>query len=171
MKIWAQLGVWLLSKVCVVVVGGWHSRIESLQVLMTLDFGLWTCTRTWIVTTRKTSSTRVCVVSVIISEKLNKQKKVHCTDNQCHNTQALNTWLLCFYFVSINHQSHVTWVPRIKLSSRRSPIRKMRQSFLFLSVTTAWLLKMTVFCRSWGRDNLEKTNPTMKAWIRHPRTD
>ena len=37
-KIWAQLDVWLLRKV---FVGGWYnSRIESLQVLMTLDFGL-----------------------------------------------------------------------------------------------------------------------------------
>ena len=47
------MDVWLLRKVCV---GGrrrryggwWHSRIESLQVLSTLDFGLWTWT--WIVT-------------------------------------------------------------------------------------------------------------------------
>ena len=30
--------------------GWWHSRIESLQVLSTLDFGLWTWTWTWIVT-------------------------------------------------------------------------------------------------------------------------
>ena len=57
------------------------------------------------------------------------------------------------------------------MSSLRSPILKMRQSFLFLRVTTAWVLKMTVFCLSWGRDSLEKTNPTMKAWIRQPSTD
>ena len=32
--------------------GGWHSRIESLQVLLTFDFRLltWTRTWTWIVT-------------------------------------------------------------------------------------------------------------------------
>ena len=41
-----------------------------------------------------------------------------------------------------------TCVPRMKLSSLRSPILKMRQSFLFLRVTTAWVLKMTVFCLS-----------------------
>ena len=57
------------------------------------------------------------------------------------------------------------------MSSLRSPILKMRQSFLFLRVMTAWVLKITVFCLNWGRDSLEKTNPTMKAWIKHPRTD
>ena len=39
MKIWAKLDVWLLRKV---FVGGWQSRIESLQVLLTFDFGFWT---------------------------------------------------------------------------------------------------------------------------------
>ena len=29
-------------------VGGWHSRIESLQVLLSVNFGLWNWT--WIVT-------------------------------------------------------------------------------------------------------------------------
>ena len=53
MKIWAQLDVWLLRKVCV---GGWYnSRIESLQVLLTLDFRLWTWT--WIVTNTEWSTT------------------------------------------------------------------------------------------------------------------
>ena len=64
-----------------------------------------------------------------------------------------------------------TCVPRMKLSSLRSPILKMRQSFLFLSVITAWLLKMTVFCLSWGLESFEKTRPTMKAWMRQPITD
>ena len=43
MKIWAQLEVWLLRKVFVGG-GGWvvHSRIESLQVLLTFDFWLLT---------------------------------------------------------------------------------------------------------------------------------
>ena len=39
-KIWAQLDVWLLRKVFVVGGGWWQSRIESLHVLSTLDFGL-----------------------------------------------------------------------------------------------------------------------------------
>ena len=52
-EIWAQLDVWLLRKVCVGG-GGWHSRTESLQVLLTFDFwlglgrGLWQYLSSWV---------------------------------------------------------------------------------------------------------------------------
>lgn len=61
-------------------------------------------------------------------------------------------------------------VPRIKLSSLRSPIRMIRQSFLFLIVMMAWLLNMMVLLLFLGLESLEKTKPTMKAWIMQPRT-
>ena len=61
-------------------------------------------------------------------------------------------------------------VPRMKLSSRRSPMRMMRQSRLFLIVTIAWLLKMIVLLLFLGLDNFENTSPTMKAWMMQPIT-
>ena len=58
----------------------------------------------------------------------------------------------------------------MKLSSLRSPILMMRQSFLFLIVMVALLLKMIVLLLFLGLDSLEKTRPTMKAWMMQPRT-
>ena len=58
----------------------------------------------------------------------------------------------------------------MKLSSLRSPILMIRQSFLFLIVIVALLLKMIVLLLFLGLDSLEKTRPTMKAWMMQPRT-
>ena len=56
------------------------------------------------------------------------------------------------------------------MSSLRSPILMTRQSFLFLMVMMALLLKMMVLLRFRGRDSLENTRPTMKACTMQPRT-
>ena len=45
-----------------------------------------------------------------------------------------------------------------------------RHSFPFLRLITAVLLKMMVFVLCLGWVSLEKTSPTMKAWMRQPRT-
>ena len=45
-----------------------------------------------------------------------------------------------------------------------------RQSFPFLRLITAVLLKMMVLVLCLGWVSLEKTRPTMKAWMRQPRT-
>ena len=72
--------------------------------------------------------------------------------------------------MSLSPWRFLTWVSRIKLSSRRSPILMMRQSLLFLIVMVAWLLKMIVMLLFLGRESLEKTMPTMKAWMMQPNT-
>ena len=82
-----------------------------------------------------------------------------------------------FYFISnilisytfLFHFTH-TWVSRIKLSSLKSPILITRQSFLLRIVMIALWLNMIVLLLFLGLDNLEKTRPTTKAWMMHPRT-
>ena len=46
----------------------------------------------------------------------------------------------------------------------------MRQSLLFLMVMVAWLLKMIVLLLFLGLESLEKTKPTIKAWMMQPST-
>ena len=64
----------------------------------------------------------------------------------------------------------LTWVPRMKLSSLKSPILKIRQSCLFLWLMTAHWLNITVFVLILGRDSFEKIRPSRSAWRRRPNT-
>ena len=68
----------------------------------------------------------------------------------------------------MNYNKQGTWVPRMKLSRLTSPILKKvyqrmrsqhlmtRQSFLFLMLMTAWLLKMMVLLRLLGLEDEEE---------------